>query len=228
VPYLLLIPYRLDARPAHAAFWQPAVSFLHRHSGPNFRVEVVPTAAHWESYWLPASGVALARGWYRQLDIADNPTLYRTRLDASQYRSWLRANGVEYVLLPATSLDADGAAREARVVRSPGSGLVLVYRGPEGSIYRLPHATPLLTGPSPARLMRLGHTTINGTVSAPGRYLLRVHYNPYWKLSAGCVQGGPAQMTMLDLTRAGPFSLTVPSSADGLLEAATADHDARC
>ena len=31
------------------------------------------------------------------------------------------------------------------------------------------------------------HTTINGTVSAPGEILLRVHYNPYWKLTgAGC------------------------------------------
>ena len=229
VPYLLLIPYRLDGRPAHAAFWQPAVDFLHRHSGPNFRVEVVPTAAHWESYWLPASGVDLARGWYRQLDIANNPTLYRTRLDALAYRDWLRANGVEYVVLPATALDADGAAREARVVRSPGTGLRLVYSGPTGSIYELPHATPLITGPSSARLMRLGHTTINGTVSAPGRYLLRVHYNPYWTLSGtGCVQRGPARMTVLDLTTPGPFSLTVPATANGLIEAATGQLDTRC
>jgi hypothetical protein len=229
VPYLLLIPYRLDARPAHAAFWQPAVDFLRRHSGPDFRVEVVPTAAHWESYWLPASGVALARGWYRQLDIADNPTLYRTRLDASAYRSWLRANGVEYVLLPATLLDPDGAAREARVVRSPGSGLLLVYSGADGSIYELPQATPILTGPSRARVTRLGHIMINGTASAPGRYLLRVHYNPYWTLTGtGCVQRGPARMTVLDLTMAGPFSLTVPTTADGLLDAATVHHDPRC
>lgn len=229
VPYLLLIPYRLDGRPAHAAFWQPAVSFLRRHSGPNFRVEVVPTAAHWESYWLPASGVVLARGWYRQLDIANNPTLYRTHLDAAAYRHWLRANGVRYVLLPATSLDADGAPLEAHVVRSPGSGLLLVYTTPTGSIYELPQATPLLTGPSSARVTRFGHTTINGTVSAPGRYLLRVHYNRYWTLSgAGCVRRGPARMTMLDLTMPGPFSLTVPATADGLLDAATVGHSTRC
>ena len=229
IPYLLLIPYRLDGRPAHAAFWQPAVDFLRRHSGPNFRVEVVPTAAHWESYWLPASGVVLVRGWYRQLDVADNPTLYGKHLGAPAYRNWLRANGVKYVLLPATSLDADGGPLEARVARSPRSGLLLVYTGLTGSIYELPQATPLLTGPSSARVTRFGHTTINGTVSAPGRYLLRVHYNPYWKLSgAGCARRGPARMTVLQLTMPGPFSLTVPATADGLLDAATAGHAPRC
>jgi hypothetical protein len=228
VPYLLLIPYRLDSRPAHAAFWRPAIEFLRRHSGPNFRIEVVPTAAHWEAYWLPASGFALARGWYRQLDVADNPTLYRAHLDAATYRDWLHANGVKYVLLPATALDSDGAPREARVVRSPASGLLLVDRSPSGSIYRLPHATPLLTGPGRARVIRLGHTTISATVSAPGRYLLRVHYTPYWKLSGtGCVRRGPARMTVLDLTTPGPFSLTVAATPDALLDAAT-DHDGRC
>ena len=229
VPYLLLVPYRLDSRPAHAVFWRPAIAFLRRHSGPNFRVEVVPTAAHWESYWLPASGLALARGWYRQIDVADNPMLYRSRLDAAAYRDWLRANGVEYVLLPATTLDRDGAPLEARIVRSPSSGLVLVGRDATGNIYRLPRATPLLTGPGQARLIRVGHTTITGIVSAAGGYLLRVHYNPYWKLhGTGCVRRGPARMTLLELSAPGPFSLTVVETADGLFDAAIVDHDRGC
>lgn len=229
VPYLLLVPYRLDSRPAHALFWRPAIQFLVRHSGPNFRVEVVPTAAHWESYWLPASGLALARGWYRQIDVADNPLLYRSRLNAAAYREWLRANAVEYVLLPATTLDQDGASLEARIVRPPWSGLVLVAREATGSIYRLPGATPLLTGPGRASVIRVGHTTIAGRVSKAGGYLLRVHYNPYWKLNGiGCVRRGPARMTLLDLLAPGRFSLTVAETADGLLDAAIVDHDGRC
>ena len=68
------------------SFWQPAVAFLHRHAKPGYRVEVVPTAAHWESYWIPKAGFPLARGWYRQLDVADNPALYAEHLDASAYR----------------------------------------------------------------------------------------------------------------------------------------------
>ena len=99
---LLLIPYRLDSRPAGERFWQPALGFLRGHSKPGFRVEVVPTAAHWESYWIPRAGFALARGWYRQLDIVDNPVLYSNRLDPAAYRDWLRSAAVEYVLLPST------------------------------------------------------------------------------------------------------------------------------
>ena len=92
-PYLLLIPYRLDGRPATARFWQPAITYVKRHSAPGYRVEVVPTAAHWESYWIPRAGIALARGFYRQTDIVDNPLFYSGRLDAGNYRAWLRAPG---------------------------------------------------------------------------------------------------------------------------------------
>ena len=78
-------------------------------------------------------------------------------------------------------------------------------------------------------MTRFGHITIKGTVSAPGPYLLRVHYNPYWTLSgAGCVTRGPARMTVLHLTMPGPFSLTVPATPDGLLDAATVAHGTRC
>jgi hypothetical protein len=80
VPFLMLVPYRLDRRPEHAVFWAPAVAYIRAHSGPNYRVEVVPTAAHWEAYWIPHGGLPLARGWYRQLDVVDNPLLYRSQI----------------------------------------------------------------------------------------------------------------------------------------------------
>jgi hypothetical protein len=229
VPYLLLVPYRLDPRPAHSAFWQPAVEFLRGHSGPNFRVEVVPTAAHWESYWLPAAGFAVARGWYRQLDIANNPMLYRKHLNAASYRQWLRDNAVEYVLLARTQLDGDGGPAEAALVRSPSSGLELAFSGPTWEIYRLPAATPLLTGAAPSHIISFGHTTILGTVSAAGRYVLRAHYNPYWKLTGlGCVTRGPGGMTALQLAAPGRFSLSVSATASALFDVATADNDKTC
>ena len=228
-PYLMLIPYRLDNRPAAESFWQPAVSFLRKHAGPNFRIEVVPTAAHWESYWLPRAGFALARGWYRQLDEVDNPALYAKHLDASAYRRWLRSTAVKYVLLPATALDPDGGAQEAQLVRSGAAGLALAFRGKEWAIYRLPRPTPMLTGPGTAVVTRLGHATIAGTVSAPGRYLLRTRYSPYWKLRGqGCVALGPGKMTYLRFRAAGRFSLTVASTPDALIDAATGAHHSRC
>ncbi|HKD94355.1 MAG TPA: hypothetical protein VKB43_06550, partial [Gaiellaceae bacterium] len=99
VPYALLVPSRLDNNTQQASFWRPAIRFLRQHEQPGYRVEVVPTAEHWEAYWIPKAGFPLARGWYRQLDVVDNPALYTNHLDASAYRHWLRSDAVRYVLL---------------------------------------------------------------------------------------------------------------------------------
>jgi hypothetical protein len=228
-PYLLLIPYRLDSRPATARFWQPAIDFLRDHEGPNYRVEVVPTAAHWESYWIPRAGFALARGWYRQLDLADNPVLYSKHLNGVEYQSWLRSNAVDYVLLPSTQLDPVAAPQEARLLHSGSAGLSVAFRSKNWTIYRLPHATPLITGPAKAHVVRFGHTSIAGIASMPGRYLLRTHYTPYWSVrGAACVRPTPGDMTWLDVSAAGPFSLTLTSIPDALLDASAANHDGAC
>src|SRR5262249_49836562 len=189
VPYILLVPSRLDNHTEQASFWRPAIGFLRAHDQPGFRVEVVPTAEHWEAYWIPKSGLALARGWYRQLDVADNPTLYKKHLSPVAYRSWLRSDAVRYVALTTTApLDWEGGPQEARVLRSPDSGLRVVFRSANWTIYELPHATPLLTGPAAPIVTSFGHTVIGGRVFAAGHYLLRAHYNPYWRLKgAGCV-----------------------------------------
>jgi hypothetical protein len=219
VPNLMLIPYRLDNRPSAARFWQPAIAFLARHARPGYRVEVVPTAAHWEAYWIPRAGFALARGWYRQLDVVDNPALYSDHLDAEAYRSWLRSQAVEYVLLPSTRLDPVGGPREARVVRS--AGLALVHHNPRWMIYRLRRPTPLVTGPGTVRVETFGHTTIAGTVARPGRYLVRNHYIPFWKVGPNvCVERAPNRATWLYVSRPGRFSLRVASAPAALLLAA--------
>ena len=92
----------------------------------------MPTAEHWEAYWIPKAGFPLARGWYRQLDQADNPALYAKDLDARPYRRWLRANAVRYVLLSTTApLDWDGGPQEEKVVRSSRAGLKARVPEPE-------------------------------------------------------------------------------------------------
>jgi hypothetical protein len=219
VPYALLVPSRLDNNSQQASFWRPAIRFLRQHDEPGYRVEVVPTAEHWEAYWIPKSGFPLARGWYRQLDTADNPALYRKHLDAAAYRRWLRSDAVRYVLLSSTApLDWDGGPQEAGVLRSPSSGLRLVFRSRNWTIYELPHATPLLTGPAHPVVTSFGHTAIRGRVFAAGRYLLRAHYSPYLRLhGSGCVAPGPDKMTILDLRRPGKFALAVPGTPGGLV-----------
>ncbi len=230
VPYALLVPSRLDNNTQAASFWRPAIRFLRAHAQPGFRVEVVPTAEHWEAYWIPKSGFPLARGWYRQLDTADNPTLYKSHLGAAAYRHWLRSAAVRYVLLSTTTpLDWDGGPEEAGVVRSRGSGLREVFRSPNWTIYELPHATPLLTGPASPVVTSFGHTVIRGEVFAAGRYLLRNHYSPYLRLhGSGCVDPGPNKMTYLDLTRPERFVLSVPGTPDGLVRELFGGTEATC
>ncbi len=220
IPYFLLVPSRLDNQTQQASFWAPAIDFLRAHNQqPGFRVEVVPTAEHWEADYIPKSGFPLARGWYRQLDEVDNPILYSKHLDAATYVAWLRSTAVRYVLLTRKApLDWDGAPREARIVRSRAAGLTLVFRSKNWSIYELPHATPLLTGNDHPIVVSFGHTVIRGRVFSAGDYLLRAHYNPYWRLKgAGCVARGPNNMTSLYLAKAERFSLAVPGTPEGLV-----------
>lgn len=212
VPYLLLIPSRLDNPTEAQSYWTPAIDYLRAHDPAGFRVEVVPTAEHWEADYVPRAGIPLARGFYAQLDSVDNPIFFSKNLDAATYDGWLRANAVRFVLLARRApLDWDGGPREARIVRSRAAGLQLVFRSKNWLIYQLPNATPLLTGPEHPVVTAFKHTVTRGRVFTPGSYFLREHYNPYWHLKGdGCVARGPDQMTVLRLSRRGPFSLTVP------------------
>src|SRR3954467_2277977 len=91
IPYALLVPSRLGNDTQQASFWRPALGFLRAHEQPGFRVEVVPTAEHWEAYWIPKSGFPLARGWYRQPDVAENPAPYANPPPAPADPPWLRS-----------------------------------------------------------------------------------------------------------------------------------------
>ncbi len=209
VPYFMLIPYRLDPRPATQRFWAPAVTYLSTRSEPSYRVEVVPTAAHWEAYWFPKANLALARGWYRQLDMADYPVLFEHGLTAAAYERWLRDTGVRYVLVPATKLDPNGGPAEARIVRSGQTSLRAVSTTSAGTVYELPHATGMITGPAPATLTLLAHAAVEGWVAAPGTYRLRLRYSPYWGVrpAGACVRRVADGMMDITLPRAGGFSV---------------------
>jgi hypothetical protein len=220
VPYLMLVPYRLDSRPASVSFWQPALTYLHRHSGTNFRVEVVPTAAHWEAYWIPRSGLPLARGWYRQLEIADYPTLFRGRLTAAVYLAWLNEVGVKYVLLPATKLDPVDSSAEVRVLRAGTSGLEPVFTSTTGTIYAVPHPSSLLTGPGSPRITALGHQNVSGWVGRAGSYTLRIRYSRYWQVrpASACIRPARAGMITLEIREPGAFALQFPDDPGAVLD----------
>lgn len=221
LPYAAMISDRSSSLASQAGFWQPVVDFLRSHSGPSYRVEVVPTANHWEAYYLPRAGLPLARGWYRQLDIADNPALYAPRLTPADYRSWLRARGVRYVVVPHVPLEATDAAREAKLVQSGAAGLDRVFSSNGAAIYELPRPEPILTGPGAATVTTMSSSQIDGHVDRAGTYLLRVHYTPYWSIARGslCVARTRSDMTLLEIARAGPFALHAIETPGGIVAA---------
>jgi hypothetical protein len=208
---------RNDSRPTQSAFWQPAVAFLDQHQSPDYRVEVVQTAGRWEAFWIPQAGYALVRGWYRQVDLADNPVLYQKTIAPYEYQRWLRSRAVRYVLLPNTKLDTEGAEAEAALLRS---GLDIAAVRGAWTVYELPDPTPLLTGPGEARILEQGHDELRGKVDAPGLYTLRVRWMPYWATSGvvDCIQPGPNGQTMLRAISPGGFSLKATQRADLLVE----------
>jgi hypothetical protein len=211
VPYVGAALHRGDTRPAESAFWQPALDVLAERSSPDYRVEVVPTGDHWEAYWVPRAGFVLARGWYRQLDIARNPLFYEDPLEPAAYRAWLDSLGVRWVLLPDTQLGRIGEEREAELLRSGRAGLEEVAHAGEITIYEVPDATPILTGPGEARLTAVEHDGIEGEVGAAGTYRLAVRWTPTWRVTSGaaCVEEAPDGMTQVVATAPGAFVLGI-------------------
>ncbi len=220
LPDLVDAVNRSDSRPTQEAFWTPAVAFLAANHDPDYRVEVVQTRGRWEAFWIPEAGYPLVRGWYRQVDLAENPVLYQSELSAWEFQSWLRSRAVKYVLLPDTPLDSEGAEAEAELLRSGRSGLELVERRGAWSFYALRDPTPLLTGPGDAGITEHGHAQLRGVVSEPGLYTLRVRWMPYWETGgvADCVSAGPQGNTLVRMSAPGPFSIRATEDLDVLAE----------
>jgi hypothetical protein len=221
-PDLSALPKRIgDARSAKQAFWNPALNFVREHSRPGDRVEVVPTFGHWEALFVPRAGLPLARGWYRQIDLADNPVLYDQPLVAADYRRWLRQNGIRWVLLPNVRLGPLGAGREAQLLDSRQVGLRLALRTRDWRVYRVPFARSLLSGPGASRVERLDHRLVRGRVGAPGRYRLAVRFSSTWEATGPvCATRAADGMTVVHAHRAGRFELAVPPLSQALRGAA--------
>jgi hypothetical protein len=217
LPYFVTIPFRLDGRPWQEAFWTPAIAFLEAADTSQYRVEVVPTGDHWDAYWIPHAGFPIARGWYRQLDYAENRLFYEGELRPAEYRAWLRRLAVRYVLLPDTQLGRSGEEIEAALLRSGASGLHIVLKTADWTIYEVPDPQPLLVGPGDAVITTWGHDAVAGSVTAPGIYRLAIRFTGYWRVARGALCAARAQdgLTELRFVRAGTFRLEIAFTARG-------------
>jgi hypothetical protein len=188
----------------HASYYAPLLRFLGAQRGAPFRTEIPLTRSHWEAYYV-ATRFPLARGWERQLDIADNPLFYSGRLTARTYDRWLHNSAVRFVAL-AEHVPLDYSARgEAALIRADPPYLRLVMRTRNWRVYAVVDPTPIVTGA--ATLTALGPDWLKLSVSSPGTAIVRVRFTPYWRLAPdGCVSpDGP--YTRLTSTRAGAVTL---------------------
>jgi hypothetical protein len=209
-----------------AAYWQPALTFLHAHRDASFRVEAVDTAKHAPAFYLAGAGVPLARGWFRQDDFPHNAVLYRADLNRAEYVHWLRGLSVRYVVLSTAPADYSSAG-EAALLRSGGARLPVVFRSSHLTIFEVPAPRPLLTGPGRGRIVALGHARIVVETGRPGTYRIGVRYSPYWHATRGCLTATPDGMVRLTTTRPGRDTLTFGSGIADIV-ARLAGEDRRC
>lgn len=193
----------------HRAFYAPLLA--HLPPGPR-RIEIPLTRGHWEAVYV-APHVAIARGWERQLDEKDNRLFYRADLTAASYHAWLEQNAISYVALANTSLDPSARA-EARLISAGLPYLREVWRSAHWRLFAVRDPTPMVS--AGGELLTLGVQSFSLRAPAPGAYLVRVHFTPYWALAGdrGCVSRAPGDWTLVRLDAPGlarvaiRFSLT--------------------
>lgn len=178
-----------------ARYWAPAVSYLRSHLPPGQRVEAVDTVNHWPALFLARAGIPLVRGWYRQDDFPLNALLYH-HFSVGAYLAWLHRSGAGYVVVSTATPDFS-AAQEARVVTSGRAGLRLVMASETVSVYAVPHATSMLTGPGHPVVLSAGTKSFVLSLPSAGRYRLAVHWSPYWSAAGVCTSERPDGLTTL-------------------------------
>jgi hypothetical protein len=167
-------------------YFDPPTNWLRAHGADGMRIEVPPTANHWESAYL-APSFELARGWLRQLDTTRDDVFYGDdRLTDATYSAWLRRNAISYVALPDAPLDYSSVA-ERRLILAAPPYLSLRFQSPHWRIYAVRGAKPLVAplGAGRAETLWVGRQGFALDVATPGEFLVRVNFTPYWSIARG-------------------------------------------
>ena len=170
-----------------STYFTPVATWLRGHDGSAARIEVPPTANHWESAYL-APGFELARGWLRQLDATRDDIFYdgEEALTDAAYRAWLHANAIRYVALPDAPLDYSSVA-ERRLILSNPPYLKFRWSDAHWRVYEVRDPAPLVQplGSVVANVLHAGHSSFALDVTHPGEFLIRVAFTPYWSIERG-------------------------------------------
>jgi hypothetical protein len=176
-----------------SAYFDPPARWLRAHGGEGLRIEVPPTANHWESAYL-APKFELARGWLRQLDTTRDDIFYdEGELTNRTYGAWLRGNAISYVALPDAPLDYSSTAEQKLILSAPPY-LTLRDQTEHWRIYQVKNPKPLVApiADGRAKALWVGRQGFALDVTKPGRFLIRVNFTPYWSISrgSGCLLRG--------------------------------------
>ncbi len=206
-----------------SAYFHPAAKWLRAHGAAGARIEVPPTANHWESAYL-APKFELARGWLRQLDTTRDDLFYDDGpLTAAAYGAWLRTNAISYVALPDAPLDYS-SEEERRLILSDPSYLSLRFRDRHWRIYEVRDPKPLVAplGGAAANTLWFGRQGFALDVKHPGEFLVRVNFTPYWSIShgSGCILRR-GDWTVARAARPGVFRVTTDFSVGRAWNAVT-------
>jgi hypothetical protein len=129
------------------------------------------------------------------------------------YVAWLRRMAVRYVVLPDASLDYT-AHGEAALLRGGRTPLRVVLRAHHLTIFEVPHARPIVTGPGRARVLSLTRGGALLDLPRAGTYRVAIRYTPYWGVTEGCTREALDGMTRLTVPRAGRVTLVFSWSAE--------------
>lgn len=206
-----------------AAYFHPVARWLRENGAAGTRIEVPPTANHWESAYL-ATKFELARGWLRQLDVTRDDLFYDERkLTEASYGAWLRNNAISYVALPDAPLDYSSEA-ERRVILGNPPYLTPRYRSQHWWIYEVRDPKPLVAplGGAEAEVLRFGRQGFALDVERPGEFLVRVSFTPYWSIARGygCILHR-GDWTVARASRPGVFRVAADFSVGRAWKAAT-------
>jgi hypothetical protein len=206
-----------------SAYFHPVAKWLRDEGAAGARIEVPPTANHWESAYL-ASKFELARGWLRQLDTTRDDLFYDDKaLTEASYGHWLRANAISYVALPDAPLDYS-SVRERRLILAEPSYLALRFRSGHWRIYAVRNPKPLVAplAGAEADTLWFGRQGFAIDVKRPGKFLVRVSFTPYWSIARGqgCILRR-GEWTVAHASRPGVFRVAADFSVGRAWNAVT-------
>lgn len=208
----LVMELHTGAEPSSgAAYYAPLLEHLPPTGTAVQRLELVDTKTHGGSFHV-AERVPLARGWERQVDVAQNGLFYEGELTADEYRAWLQARAVGWVALPAAEPDF-GSRREADLVRSGLPYLAPVWQGADWTLYRVTVDAPAATGG--LTVTALQDTAVQLSSQGPATGVVKLAWSRLLTVRStddptvrGCVQQGPGDDVTVRVPSAGRWTIT--------------------